>query len=224
MSTQNFSPARVVIFTADACLTASIETDGERVKDLLNTQSQFIDLSKVIYSNPERPGIAISEYANGTVRKSGIGCVVVLSEPPQTNVKKLGTYVQKRPIRVSVLITGMVVIGQHHTQGRFDASSLLTDALEQFVPLTEAGVLRARSTTPTSVPPERLTVFINRTHITGIFAHDLSGTGTLHGDDELARSGAGTGALQGTGTLASPIGSPPQTGRLQRFSNSNSSW
>ncbi len=224
MSTQHFSPARVVIFTADACLTASFETGGERVKDLLNTQSQFIELSKVIYSNPERPGIAIAEYASGTVRKSDIGCVVVLSEPPQTNVKKLGTYVQKRPIRVSVLIPGMVVIGQHHTQGRFDASSLLSEALEQFVPLTDAGVLRAATTTPTSVPPERLTVFINRAHITGVFAHDLSETGTLYSDGELARSGAGTGTLPGTGTLTNSIGSPPQTGRLRRFSNSDSTW
>ena len=39
---------------------------------------------------------------------------------------------------------GMVIVGTLHIQGRYDPTLLLTDAQESFIPLTEAGVVRAR--------------------------------------------------------------------------------
>lgn len=161
--------ARVVLFTADACISAHIATGGERVKDALNSVGAILELSNITYSNPDRPGLPLVDYPSGVIRKADVASVIVLSEPPSESLKKFGVYVQKRPVAISVLVPGMVIVGNYHTQGRFDPNLLLTDPPEPFIPLTDAGVVRARSTTPTAVAPERLTIFVNRAHVTGIF-------------------------------------------------------
>jgi hypothetical protein len=226
MSTQPLPFARVVLFTADACLTADLATGGERVQDALNAKSAILELSRLTYSNPDRPGIPLVEYSAGAIRKSDIGCVVVLSEPPQTTMKKIGTYVQKRPVRVSVLIPGMVVVGTLHVQGRFDPTVLLTDDSESFVPLTEAGVVRARTTTPNSVPPERLTVFVNRAYVSGVLLADAveQPSAAQIMADRLQQPAR----LPQSSNLRDPypagVQSPSHTGRLRRLSTTDSEY
>jgi hypothetical protein len=223
MSTQPLAPARIVLFTADACISADLATGGERVKDVLNYPQALLDLTRVTYSNPDRPGIPLVDYPAGSLRKSDVGCVIVLSEPPQQAMRKIGVYVQKKPMRVSIMIPGMVVVGTLHIQGRYDPTLLLTDAPEAFIPLTEAGVVRARTTTPTSVPPERLTVFVNRAHISGILLaeqDDLAAPEPAPRVETLRYPG-------GTGTLRMPAPTqeaPRQTGRLRRFSQQDPNW
>jgi hypothetical protein len=170
MPTQPLVPdARVVIFTAEACITADLHTGGGRVKDILNLPHALLELKQLTYANPDRPGIPLISYPAGTLRKDEVRCLIVLSEPPQTTVRKIGAYVPKKPVRVSLLIPGMIVVGTLHVQGRYDPTVLLTDAAQEtFVPLTHAGVIRAHSTTPAVTPPERLTMFVNRTHLSGI--------------------------------------------------------
>jgi hypothetical protein len=223
MSTQLPTSARVVLFTADACITADLATGGERVKDVLNYPQALLDLTRLTYSNPDRPGIPLVDYAAGSLRKSDVGCVVVLSEPPQQAMRKIGVYVQKKSIRVSIMIPGMVVVGTLHIQGRYDPTLLLTDAPESFMPLTEAGVVRARTTTPTSVPPERLTVFVNRAHISGILLTENVDYATL---EPAPRGDAARHPAQ-TGTARQPVpgeNAPRQTGRLRRFTNDDPNW
>lgn len=219
MATQPLALARVVIFTADSCITADLATGGERVKDVLNSQSALLELSRITYSNPDRPGVPLVDYPKGTLRKSDIGCVVVLSEPPQMTMRKLGVYVQKRPVRLSILIPGMVVVGLLHVQGRFDPAHLLSDKIELFVPMTEAGVVRARTTTPTAVPPERLTVFVNKAHINGVLLSESTDAASAQPEPAAPRP-----AQQGAGALPPGAQSPSHTGRLRRLTAPDSTW
>jgi hypothetical protein len=211
------SIARVVLFTADACLTADLDTNGERVKDILNHPHGTLELTRISYANPERPGVSLAEYGAGALRKSEIGCVVVLDEPPLTTMRKIGVYVQKKPIRVSLLVPGMVVIGTLHIQGRYDPTMLLADSAESFIPLTEAGVVRARTTTPTAVPPERLTVFVNRAHLTGVLLADASDAAPelLPQRQEAVRPAVNPEPRGTVGT---------GTGRLSRFAAPEPEW
>lgn len=223
MSTQPLAPARVVIFTADACITADLATGGERVKDVLNHPQALLELTRLTYSNPDRPGIPLVDYPSGSLRKADVGCLVVLSEPPQPAMRKLGVYVQKKPMRVSIMIPGMVVVGTLHIQGRYDPTLLLTDAVESFLPMTEAGVVRARTTTPTSVPPERLTVFVNRAHISGIL---LPENVDYAAPEPTPRPETMRNPTQ-VGTMRQPVpgeNAPRQTGRLRRFANDDPNW
>ena len=227
MSTQPHPLARVVLFTADACLTADLATAGERVQDALNASSAILELSRLTYSNPDRPGIPIVEYAAGAIRKSDVGCVVVLSEPPQTTMKKIGTFVQKRPVRVSILTPGMVVVGTVHVQGRFDPNVLLQEGFDTFMPLTEAGVVRARTTTPTSVPPERLTVFVNRAHISGVLLAEPDteiAAPVQHAPERLQPPVRYDSGLQTGGNYPAGVQAPSHTGRLRRLSTTDSDW
>lgn len=211
--------ARVVIFTADACITADLATGGERVKDVLNHPQALLELTQLTYANPDRPGVPLVDYPAGTLRKADVGCLIVLSEPPPQAMRKIGTYVQKRPMRVSVLIPGMVVVGTLHIQGRYDPTVLLMDGPESFIPLTEAGVVRARTTTPTSVPPERLTVFVNRAHISGILLAEYA--------DQVASEPVPrpeSTSSPGASLAPQPVpheDAPPPGGRLRRFSVQN---
>lgn len=208
--------ARVVLFTADACISAHIATGGERVKDALNLPGAILELSSITYSNPDRPGVPLVDYPSGVVRKADVACLIVLSEPPSESLRKFGVYVQKRPIALSVLVPGMVIVGNYHAQGRFDPTQLLTDPPEPFIPLTEAGVVRARSTTPTAVAPERLTIFVNRAHVTGIFLADVEDavdgvSNRQEGTNSLRPGARSTGMLppqapaRATGPLAAPV-------------------
>lgn len=207
--TEQSTPARVVLFTADASVTADLATGGHRVKDVLNEPQALLELTRLTYSNPDRPGVPLVDYPAGQLRKVDVGVVVVLSEPAAPPMRRMGVYVQKTPVRVSLLLPGMVVVGTLHISGRYDPSLVLTDAPEPFIPLTDAGVVRARSTTPTNVPPERLTVFVNRLHISGVLLQEspdrgVPSTSNLHRqqhDLEPAMAGAGDNA----------------TGRLRRF-------
>lgn len=205
------------MFTADACLTADLGTSGLRVKDVLNDPTALLELSRLTYSNPDRPGIPLVDYPAGALRKTDVGCVVVLSEPHLPTMRRINAYVPKTPVRVSILMPGMVVVGTLHVSGKFDPTVLLTDAPEPFMPLTEAGVVRARTTTPTNVPPERLTVFVNRNHISGVLLSeslDAHQTGSLATEPaELATVGP-----------AAVDPAKPQTGRLRRFAQPETTW
>jgi hypothetical protein len=220
MSTQPLAPARIVMFTADACITADLATGADRVKDVLNLPNALLDLTRLTYSNPDRPGIPLVDYVAGTLRKSDVGCVIVLSEPPQQAMRKIGVYVQKKSLRVSILIPGMVVVGTLHIQGRYDPTLLLTDASEAFIPLTEAGVVRARTTTPTNVPPERLTVFVNRAHISGILLPETVEQPVAAAPAQWQQPApAPISSLPPAG-----VNSPSHTGRLRRFSTQDTDW
>jgi hypothetical protein len=227
MSTQPLPLARVVLFTADACLTADLATSGERVQEALNASSAILDLSRLTYSNPDRPGVPIVEYTTGALRKNDVGCVVVLAEPPQTTMRKIGTYVNKRSVRVSVLLPGMVVIGTLHVQGRYDPTVLLTDGNESFIPLTEASVVRARTTMPTNAPPERLTVFVNRAHISGLLLAEPEEQTLAQPQPLLERLRPPIRiAPLPESQPAHPAGaqSLSPTGRLRRLSTTDSDW
>jgi hypothetical protein len=189
--------ARVVLFTADACISAHIATGGERVKDVLNSPATTLELLNITYSNPDRPGVPLVEYPSGLVRKSEVACIIALSEPPLEALRKIGVYVQKRPVALSVVIPGMVIVGTYHAQGRFDPVNLLTDPPEPFIPLTDAGLVRSRTTAPTAIAPERLTIFVNRVHVTGIFLADADESAGL--DGTYAQPARGTGMLQQSG-------------------------
>lgn len=228
MHTQPFPLARVILFTADACLTADLATGGERVQEALNAPSAILELTRLSYANPDRPDIPIVEYPAGALRKNEVGCVAVLAEPPQTTIRKFGTYVQKRPVRISVLIPGMVVVGTCHVQGRYDPTILLKDDSESFIPLTNAGVVRARTTMPTSVPPERMTIFVNRSHISGILlaesAETAFATGQLSPDRLPAAPPLSISSVRELRAVPPGVQSPSHTGRLRRLSSTDSEW
>lgn len=244
---QHLPAARIVLFTADACIAARVATGGERVKDALNASSATIELTNLTYSSPDRPGVPLADYPSGIVRKADIACVIVLAEPPLESIRKIGTFVQKRPIALTVIVPGMVVTGTIHAQGRFDPMALLMNPPEQFIPITDASIVRAQTAKPASMAPDGLTVFVNRNHVSGVmFAEDAAadatvprrGTGLLQAPTRgtgalgtpapwpTASPTPGTGALQpraGTGLLrpSFPAGVPsapePQTGRLRRL-------
>ena len=221
------SDARVVLFTADACITADLPTGGDRVKDVLNLPNTLLELTQLTYSNPDRPGTPLVTYPAGTLRKSEVHCLIVLTEPPQTSVRKFGAYVAKKPIRLSVMIPGMVVVGMLHVQGRYDPAILMTEAAQEtFVPLTNAGLIRSNSTTAMGAPPERLTLFVNKAHISGVLlAEEIEETQPTPEPIPLRREEPhrATGTLMGT---PMPIESrlTGKTGRLSRFSTNDSEW
>jgi hypothetical protein len=228
MSTHVMPLARVVLFTADACLTADLATGGERVQDALNASSAILELSRLVYSNPDRPSVPIVEYSHGAIKKSDVGCVVVLSEPPQTTMKKIGTYVHKRPVRVSVLIPSMVVVGTLHLQGRFDPTALLAEGFESFVPLTEAGVVRARTNTPNAIPPERLTVFVNRAHVSGVLIREADEQPVAQSappvQERLQPPVRQEVVTHIPAAMPAGVQAPTHTGRLRRLTATDDDW
>lgn len=221
------SDARVVILTGDACITADLPTGGDRVKDVLNLPSKLLELTRLTYSNPDRPGIGLVSYPAGRLRKSDVHCLVVLTEPPQTSVRKFGAYVAKKPIRISVMIPGMVIVGTLHISGRYDPTILMTDAAQEtFVPLTQAGMIRSTSTTPMAAPPERLTLFVNRAHISGVLlAEEVDEVQPIPEPIPLRREepNRATGTLMGT-PMPTESRLTGKTGRLSRFSSNDSEW
>jgi hypothetical protein len=199
-----------VLFTSDACISAHVATVGERVKDVLNSPAAILELANLTYSNPDRPGLPLVDYPSGVVRKADVTCVIVLSEPPAEAIRKIGVYIQKRPIALSVLVPGMVIVGTIHVQGRFNPVSLLTDPPELFIPLTEAGIVRSRTTTPTAIAAERLTIFVNRAHVNGIMLADIDDPAITA--DQMQQRFESHATARGTGMLAQPAVRP--TGSL----------
>lgn len=220
--------ARIVLFTADACIAARVATNGERVKDALNAPSTVLELASLTYSSPDRPGVPLADYPAGIVRKADIACVIVLAEPPLESLRKIGTFVQKRPVALSVIVPGMVVTGTIHTQGRFDPMALLMNPPEQFIPLTDASIIRAQTAKPASLAPDGLTIFVNRTHVSGVMFTDQDeaepaaqrrGTGMLHpqarGAGAIGHAAPRPGLVGSPGTNALPAApARPGTGTL----------
>jgi hypothetical protein len=73
------------------------------------------------------------------------------------------------------------------------------------------------------VPPERLTVFVNRAHISGILLAEQEGLQPVEPAmrQEPARYPAKTGTL---GMPTPGDDAPRQSGRLRRFSNQEPTW
>ncbi len=132
-------PYQIVIFTQQYSISGTIFLHEQRLSDFLNDRREKnILLRNASVARLENPTTVIENTLASILPKSGI---VLAFEPPQKTVLP-ARFIKypKEKFPVFLVLDGMEVHGDVHVPGSFDLLTILADAGDTFLPITNASV------------------------------------------------------------------------------------
>jgi len=133
-------PYQIVILTQDYSITGGLFLKDQRLSDFLNDKrDSTILLRNANIARLEDPAKILEKVSFSIIPKAGI---VLAFEPPQKTSPQGRQYIKypKQKYDVILAVDSMEVHGKLNVQGPLNLRQAITNAVESFIPITEATV------------------------------------------------------------------------------------